>query len=114
MTHWEGCWNQGPEHYECAVAHIRALEAELAEARRERDDAQALVEPQGLTIQTLQDELAEARLDAERWRKLQTMKASVVIAGIRENAMARRGAAPPFGLTERVDAAIDAARKETP
>jgi hypothetical protein len=56
MTHWDGCWLQGPEHYECAVKFAKheereavrwkenwlqevqrskKLEAELAEARRE-------------------------------------------------------------------------------
>jgi hypothetical protein len=25
MTHWDGCWDAGPRHYECAVAHIKEL-----------------------------------------------------------------------------------------
>jgi hypothetical protein len=29
MTHWDGCWNQGPEHYGCAVTRIRTLERDV-------------------------------------------------------------------------------------
>jgi len=25
VTHWDGCWDAGPRHYECAVTRIRAL-----------------------------------------------------------------------------------------
>jgi hypothetical protein len=40
-THWDGCW-LGSQHHLCAVTRIRALEAELAEARRERDRLRAV------------------------------------------------------------------------
>jgi hypothetical protein len=29
MTHWDGCWDAGPKHYECAVTRIRTLERDF-------------------------------------------------------------------------------------
>jgi hypothetical protein len=38
MTHWDGCWDAGPRHYECAVTRIRALERERWDLRQALDD----------------------------------------------------------------------------
>jgi hypothetical protein len=41
MTHFDGCWDAGPKHYECAVTRIRALEQDrdrLREALTEITD----------------------------------------------------------------------------
>lgn len=45
--------------------------------------------------------------DAERWRTLQRMRTEEVLRGLEENKTAHRYSGPvPYGLTERVDAAI--------
>lgn len=57
-THWDGCWLQGAEHYECAVTRIRTLERDvkawidmahgqrkkLEEVRGERDRLREAIE----------------------------------------------------------------------
>lgn len=60
MTHWDDCWNQGPEHYECAVEHIRALEAELAEARRGLGDLREASALQKAELDEAQRDVAKA------------------------------------------------------
>jgi hypothetical protein len=37
MTHWDGCWDAGPRHYECAVTRIRALEQDRDRLREAID-----------------------------------------------------------------------------
>jgi hypothetical protein len=48
VTHWEGCWNQGPEHYECAVTQIWTLKRDVKAwidmahgQRRQREEVEA-------------------------------------------------------------------------
>jgi hypothetical protein len=50
MTHWDGCWDAGPKHYECAVTHIKELERCTSELfsvtelmRRGREELEAAV-----------------------------------------------------------------------
>lgn len=38
-THWEGCWNYGRKHYDCALAEIAALRARVAELERVIEEA---------------------------------------------------------------------------
>jgi len=53
MTHWDGCWDAGPRHYECALARIKIVESERDSAL---DDAVSYMQ----RLEYMQAELAKA------------------------------------------------------
>lgn len=36
-THYEGCWDSGPKHYECALREVKKLQEVNTKARNEAD-----------------------------------------------------------------------------
>ena len=85
ITHWDGCWADGPRHYECAVRQIDRLTRRVAKWREA-----------ALMLGQLQDELRAAREVVEAARDL-----DVAYSGSRKRIKAAL-------------AAYDAARNEQP
>ena len=85
ITHWDGCWADGPRHYECAVRQIDRLTRRVAKWREA-----------ALMLGHLQDELRAAREVVEAARDL-----DVAYSGSRKRIKAAL-------------AAYDAARNEQP
>ena len=84
-THYEGCWQSGAKHYECAVRELAACSAQF-DRQQEMLDRNA-------------EQNAALRLDAERYAYL--------VGGCR---FAETDAC--WGTKESLDAAIDAAKEE--
>jgi peptidoglycan hydrolase CwlO-like protein len=59
-THSPGCWTWGPQHYQCAIQHIAALDKEIesaalivAEVRKEMADARTEIREMNRRIDML-------------------------------------------------------------
>lgn len=103
-----------------AIQRVAALEAELAEARKEIEALrikpwQEQIDGQAETISRLRYELVEARKDGERYRYIRTASLIHWVSGKMENLISWptiRAAERQDGgnYRDRFDAAIDAAR----